>query len=80
VENNKDLFEKIYEVIDELAEEGQYGYSLSLKDAMSVSTVPGELFGELKNSVLEIARSKVCSPYLQSKVENVLECLNDIWS
>jgi hypothetical protein len=72
--NNTDLYATVKALSDELRKAGEEQWSSALNDAMSISSVPGEVLGETRLQLQRLQTSQV--PGLQALKWQVAEALS----
>ncbi len=79
ISNNKDLFERTEELIALFEKKNMKAFAQDLKNAMSSSTLPGEVLGEMRLTMEKIARTKDLSDKdICAKIEQSLQYLNKV--
>ena len=69
IRDNSDLYTTIKALISRLSEAGEQHWSSALDDALSISTVPGEILGETRLQLRKLQGSSISSRLgLDSKV------------
>ena len=72
--NNADLYTTVQALSKELRKAGEEQWSSALNDAMSISTVPGEVLGETRLQLQKLQTSQV--PAIQALKWQVDEALS----
>lgn len=54
IKNNEDLFAFVRALADELRRKGMQRETVALSDALSISTVPGEVLGEIRTQLVTL--------------------------
>ena len=79
IKNNEDLYTTIESLIIELRAAGEEAWSSALNDAMSISTVPGEILGEIKLQLKKLRASRVPDGLnLKSQIDEAISYLDRI--
>lgn len=74
---NADLYATVKSLSQELHQAGEEEWSRALRDAMSISTVPGEILGELRLQLQRLGRSDVSERLqLRGRIDEALRYLN----
>ena len=81
INNNRDLYDIIRRVRDSLREAGEEEWSSALDDALSVSSVPGEILGETRLQLQRLRAAQVANQLgLNGLIDEALAYLNQILS
>jgi hypothetical protein len=59
ITNNEDLYELIDNLSCRLRDAGETGWSDALKNALSISTVPGEILGETRLQLQKLRKTNL---------------------
>ena len=79
IRDNSDLYATIKALINQLSEAGEQQWSSALEDALSISTVPGEILGETRLQLQKLQGSSIPSLLgVDSKVDESLVYLDQI--
>lgn len=70
--NNADLFKFVSELADDLRDLGESALAQKIESALYISTVPGEVRGQLRLELNEIVRRKTGVPNRDRIVEAIL--------
>lgn len=57
--NNRELFDFIRLLVEKLDAIGEFQWSASLRDAMNISFMPGEVLGALKGTLRDFRKRKI---------------------
>lgn len=80
MKNNKELFDTIREIARALRSTGSIDVANALEEALSISTVPGEILGEARLRLKGIPRSDLDGSDLEAKVETAIRYLDTVLS
>jgi hypothetical protein len=61
IESNDDLYDAVRTLADDLEAVGDGARADQLRDALAISTLPGELLGEIRNRLRALAQSDSAS-------------------
>ena len=75
--NNTDLYAAVRSLSDELRVAGEQRWRAALDDALSISSVPGEILGETRLQLQRLRASQVAIP-LKWRVDEALSYLDEI--
>ena len=79
IRSNKDLYQNINKIIVELKKAGQLKYVKQLEDALSISTIPGEVLGETRLALEALESANVVDKLnIRYDIESSLEYINTI--
>lgn len=78
MKDNAELFRTVDDIISYLKLSGRNDNAVRLEESLSVSTVPGEILGEIRLTILEISQERFNDQKIEQKVTSALEYLNDI--
>ena len=74
INTNEDIYDFIRFLIIHLQKDGQVDWSLSLKDAMNIGTMSGEVLGEIRIKLKALSQTDLLQKY---KVEQeAKQCIN----
>jgi hypothetical protein len=76
--DNYELFAIINEIIKALMTAGENDFSQQLEEALSISTVPGEILGEVRLRLREIPRYILVVAQVDKKANTALKYLDKI--
>ena len=78
ITSNAELYTVVDELVAELAELGAREQVFALETALGISSLPGEVLGELKNQLVRIRESPFFrKPSIKSKVDASIEYIED---
>ena len=81
INNNADLYDTVHSLRDKLREAGEEDWSLALDEALSISSVPGEILGELRLQLQRVRGGPVGNQLgLNGQIDEALSYLNQILS
>lgn len=79
ISNNNELYDTIQSLVGRLTAAGEEKWSSALSDALSISTVPGEVLGETRLQLQRLRASSVATQLrLEQQVDEGIRYLNDI--
>lgn len=79
ISNNQELYNAIQSLVDELNQMGEGRWSSALEDALSTSTVPGEILGETRLQLQTLRASQTSTRLgLDQSIDEALSYLNKI--
>ena len=79
ISNNYELYESIGALSQKLRSVGEWKWSSLLDDALSISTLPGEVLGEIRLQLLNLRDSEIPSGLeLNAQIDDCLSYLNRI--
>jgi hypothetical protein len=78
MEDNCDLFAIIKEIVLALMTVGENDFSHKLEEALSISTVTGEILGEIRLQLQEIPQDILIASQVEQKVNSALKYLDKI--
>lgn len=79
IQSNTHLYQEINKIIAVLKQSGEIVYAKKLDDALSVSTVPSEVLGELRIVLLELNETKLLDELkVKIAVNDSLKYINTI--
>ena len=80
IQSNKDLYQKINEIIDTLKNAGHNVAASQLEEALSISTVPSEVLGETRMALMDINSSELPKQLnIENEIQAALDYLNGIF-
>lgn len=59
IQSNNRLYQEINEIIAVLKQSGEVKYASKLENALSISTIPSEILGELRIALLDLKKSNL---------------------
>jgi len=79
ISNNHELYESVGALSQQLRSCGEVKWSSLLDDALSVSTLPGEVLGEIRLQLLNLRHSEIPSGLeLNAQIDDCLSYLDQI--
>ena len=79
IQSNKKLYKNINEIIWILRRAHHFSYAKQLEDALSISTVPSEVLGEIRIALKELERAEfIDNLKIRSDIKESLDYLNNI--
>lgn len=79
IKSNADLYRNIHELTKTLRASNQSFYASKLEEALSISTIAGEILGEIRLVLLELNNSRVSSQlHIKEKTIEALAYINKI--
>jgi hypothetical protein len=77
--NNNDLYAAVKGISSELQQAGEAEWSLTLREALSISSVPGEILGEIRLQ-LQLLRASETALRLDLgwQIDEMLSYLNEV--
>lgn len=77
--NNSELYDTVRSLIRQLTAAGEVKWSFALSDALSISSVPGEVLGEIRLQLQRLQASSIAAQLgLEQQVNGGIRYLNDI--
>ncbi len=79
INSNASLYNAVRAISEDLLNAGENEWSCALLDAMEISTVPGEVLGELRLQLEKLGRSDVSERLqLRGRIDEALRYLNAV--
>lgn len=79
IQSNKDLYQEINNIIEVLKSSNDQVFSQKLDDALSISTIPTEILGECRLTLLELKKTNLPEKLnIKNDIEELLRYLNQI--
>jgi hypothetical protein len=79
VSNNNELYDAIQALIRQLTSAGEEKWSAAMRDALSISSVPGEVLGETRLQLQQLRASPIVAQlHLEQQIDEGIRYLNDI--
>lgn len=79
ISNNAELYDAVKSVSHKLLQAGETQWSSSLEEALSISTVPGEIWGATRFQLRQLRSSDVSKHLgLQQRLDEILRVLDSM--
>lgn len=78
MKNNYELFAVTKEIVTALEAIGEYNFSKRIEDALSISTLPGEILGEIRVRLKEVPQNILIDSHMEKKTNLALKYLDNI--
>lgn len=79
IQSNKDLYRSINEIIKTLKSAGKNKYASQLEEALSISTVPSEVLGEIRIALVKLNNSEFPKQLgIENEIQMALDYLDRI--
>jgi uncharacterized protein (TIRG00374 family) len=76
--NNEEFYIFIEALIIKLRDENQVGWATKLENALRISALPGEIFGELRLNLVELQKTDIPNQLgIQNNIQSAVNALND---
>jgi hypothetical protein len=78
IKTNRELFEEVEHLATTLDGSGEFDDGRRLRDALKISTLPGEILGKLRQELQRLAPNTAMSPEVGPQITEILQYIDHL--